>query len=64
MQSDPVYILTSVLDTTNFQEVTVPLTDFSNRYMKEIDLMFGVKGSGASPNTPMIIINSVKWESR
>lgn len=64
MHSDPVYILTAALDTTSFHEITIPLTDFSNRQIKDIDLVFGIKGSGASPNTPLIIINSIKWESR
>jgi len=64
MQSDFVNVLTSALDTTDFHEITIPLTDFANRYMKEVDLMFGIKGSGASPNTQMMIINSVKWKSR
>ena len=64
MQSSPVFVLTSALDTASFQEVTIPFTDFSNRYMKDIDLVFGIKGSGATPNTPLLVINSVKWKSR
>ncbi|MBI2280367.1 MAG: hypothetical protein HYU68_06720 [Bacteroidetes bacterium] len=63
-QSDPIGVPTSILDTTSFKEVTIPLINFSNRYMQEIDLVFGIKGSGATPNTSLIIINNIKWVTR
>ena len=62
-ESDPVVVTTSILDTTSFKEVTIPLINFTNRYMQEIDLVFGIKGSNATPNTPLIIISDVKWVS-
>lgn len=63
LQSDPVVVPTSILDTTSFKEVTIPLINFTNRYMQEMDLVFGIKGSNATPNTPLIIISDVIWVS-
>lgn len=62
-QSDPIGVPTSILNTTSFTEITIPLINFTNRYMQSIDLVFGIKGSGATPNTPLIIINNIKWVS-
>jgi len=31
--------------------------------MQNIDVVFGIKGSNADPNTSLIIINEVKWLS-
>ena len=62
-QSDPVAVPTSILDTTSFKEVTIPLTNFTNRYMQQVDLVFGIIGSNATPNTPLIIISDIKWVS-
>ena len=64
LQSDPINIITSTLDTTSFKEVTIPLSSFINRYMQDIDLVFGIKGTGATPNTPLIIINNIKWVTK
>jgi 3D (Asp-Asp-Asp) domain-containing protein len=63
-QSDPVNLVTSLLDSTSFKEITIPLSDFTNRNMQDIDLVFGIKGAGATPNTPLIIINHIKWVTR
>ena len=64
LQSDPVNVFTSTLDTNFFTEVAIPLTDFSNRHMKNIDLVFGVKGTNATPNTRLIILNNIRWVSK
>ncbi|MDB4534705.1 hypothetical protein N9242_07525 [Vicingaceae bacterium] len=60
--SDPKTIPSTVLDTNNFKEVSIPLVSFTNRHMQNIDLVFGIKGDNAAPNTPLIIISSIKWE--
>ncbi|MGE0561001.1 MAG: hypothetical protein AB7O47_04250 [Flavobacteriales bacterium] len=62
-QSDPVGVPTSILNTTSFSEVTIPLLNFSNRYMKDVDLVFGIKGSNAGSNKSIIIIKDIKWVS-
>lgn len=61
--SDLLLVPTSVLNTTSFTEISIPLADFTNRYMQNIDVVFGIKGSNASPNTSLIIISEVKWLS-
>jgi len=64
LASDPINISTAILDTTNFTEISIPLTNFTNRHMKNIDLVFGIKGSNAAPNTSLLLINSIKWETK
>lgn len=59
--SNLVQITTAVLDTNSFKEVIIPLIDFPNRQMQNIDLVFGVKGANAPANTNLLIINNVKW---
>ncbi|MBL4594901.1 MAG: hypothetical protein JKX68_13970 [Flavobacteriales bacterium] len=61
LQSDPVVLSSSSLDTNSFKEISIPLTSFTNRYMQDIDLVFGIKGTNAMPNTNLILISSVKW---
>jgi hypothetical protein len=63
LQSDPFLTSSSVLDTNSFKEISIPLTSFTNRYMQDIDLVFGIKGTNATPNTSLIMIKSVKWIS-
>jgi len=60
--SDPIIISSTILDTNNFNEISIPLTSFPNRYMNNIDLVFGIQGTNASPNTSLIIIDKIKWE--
>lgn len=57
--SNPIFA--TVLDTSSFKTVTIPLLDFPQRQMQTIDLVFGVKGSGAPANTNLLIIDNVKW---
>ncbi|MCO6499542.1 MAG: hypothetical protein J5I47_04075 [Vicingus serpentipes] len=64
LQSDPINIFTNTLDTTSFTEIAIPLADFTNRHMQNIDLVFGVKGTNATPNTPLVIINNIRWVSQ
>ncbi|OFY96233.1 MAG: hypothetical protein A3K10_12505 [Bacteroidetes bacterium RIFCSPLOWO2_12_FULL_31_6] len=64
LQSDPINIVTSILDSTSFKEITIPLSSFTNRYMQDIDIVFGIKGTGATPNTPLIIISNIKWTTK
>lgn len=64
LQSDPVSVSASILDTNSFKEVKIPLVDFTNRYMQDIDLVFGLKGLNTTPNTNLLMISSVKWVSR
>ena len=64
LQSDPINIFTSSLDTNSFNEIYIPLANFTNRYMQDVDLVFGIKGINATPNTPLIMINSIKWVSK
>lgn len=61
LQSDPVKIATSSLDTISFKTVTIPISKFSNRNVKNVDIFFGLKGTNAQPNTSLILINSIKW---
>ncbi len=63
-QSDPISVSTQALDTSSFTEIVIPLIDFTNRHMQEIDLVFGVSGSNATPNTNLILINNIKWVSK
>jgi len=60
--SDPSNISTAILDTNTFTEISIPLLNFTNRHMNDIDLVFGIKGSNATPNTSLLLINSIKWE--
>lgn len=62
--SDLLNISSSILDTSSFKEVIIPLTDFSNRHMQEIDVVFGVKGLNAEPNTSLIYFNNIRWVSK
>lgn len=62
--SDLLNLNANSLDTVSFKQITLPLTSFVNRSMQDIDLVFGIKGSNATPNTPLIIINSIKWVSK
>ena len=64
LQSDPLTVSTNILDTNSFKEIKIPLTDFTNRYMQDINLVFGLKGINATPNTNLMMINSIKWVSR
>ena len=64
LQSDPIVIASSNLDTNSFKEISIPLTNFTNRHMQEIDLVFGIKGTDATPNTSLIMIRSIKWVTR
>lgn len=59
--SDPITISSSVLDTNNFNAVTVPLSSFTNRHMQNINLTFGIKGTNAAPNSPLIMISHISW---
>ena len=59
--SDPIVISSASLDTSSFTEITMPLIDFANRHMQEIDLVFGLQGTNASPNTSLIMIENIKW---
>lgn len=61
--SDLMQLPASLLNTSSFTEITIPLADFTNRHMQNIDVVFGIKGSNADPNTSLIIINEVKWYS-
>lgn len=61
LQSDPVVITSSALDTNSFREISVPIASFTNRHIQDIDLVFGIKGTNATPNTNLIIISSIKW---
>lgn len=63
-QSDPLNVSTSALDTSSFKEITIPLINFTNRNMQNIDLVFGIKGNNALPNTSLLYINSIKWVAR
>ncbi|GAB4256163.1 MAG: hypothetical protein Kow0079_13230 [Vicingaceae bacterium] len=60
-QSLPVEISTATLDTNSFKTITIPLLDFKERTMRNINLVFGVKGSNGPVNKPVLIINNVKW---
>lgn len=60
-RSDPINLFTSELDTSSFKEISLPLNSFSSRNMDNIDLVFGVKGLNATPNTSLIMIKSIKW---
>ncbi len=62
--SDPVNISSSILDTNNFQEISIPLTSFTNRHMESIDFVFGIKGTNATPNSSLIMINNIRWEAK
>ncbi len=64
LQSDPINIVASTLDTNSFKEITIPLASFTNRYMQDIDIVFGIKGTNATPNTPLIIISNIKWVTK
>lgn len=64
LRSDPVVLSSTSLDTNSFKEISIPLNSFTNRYMKEIDLVFGIRGTNATPNTNLIMISSVKWVTR
>jgi hypothetical protein len=64
LQSDPVNIITSSLDTNSFKEISIPLISFTNRYMQDVDLVFGIKGTNATPNSSLILINSIKWVTK
>jgi hypothetical protein len=64
LRSDAVGLSTNTLDTNSFKEITIPLTDFSNRYMQDIDLVFGLKSLNNAPNTNQIMVRSIKWVSR
>jgi len=61
--SDLLQLPSSILNTSSFTEIKIPLADFTNRHMQNIDVVFGIKGSNADPNTSLIIINEVKWLS-
>lgn len=63
-QSDPVSVSTQALDTSSFTEIVIPLIDFTNRHMQEINVVFGISGSNATPNSNLILINNVKWVSK
>ena len=63
-QSDPVNLSTSAIDTSNFTEIVIPLLDFSNRHIKDIDLVFGIKGSNAPPYTNLLLIDRIRWVTR
>ena len=60
--SDPSIVSTTALDTISFKEISIPLVNFTNRHLQNIDLVFGIKGSNAIPNTSLLMINSIKWE--
>jgi hypothetical protein len=64
LQSDPIVLPATALDTSSFTEITLPLIDFSNRHMQSIDLVFGVKGLNAMPNTNLMLIREVKWVTK
>ncbi len=63
-QSDVVSISTQSLDTSSFREITIPLLDFPNRHMQNIDIVFGIKGNNATPNNNLILIDKVEWLAR
>jgi len=60
--SDPIATSTSTLDTNSFKEITIPISNFSNKQVNNIDLVFGIKGSNAPANTRLIIISNIRWE--
>lgn len=62
--SDLLKVSSSNLDTSSFKEISIPLLDFSNRHMQEIDVVFGIKGTNATPNTSLLLINNIKWLSK
>jgi hypothetical protein len=62
--SDPQIISSSLLDTNSFNEVKIPLANFTNRHLQSIDLVFGISGTNANPNSSLLIIDSIKWESK
>ena len=64
LQSDPVIVSSSVLDTIEFKEITIPLTRFTERHMQNIDLVFGLKGTNATPNTSLMMIDNVRWVAK
>lgn len=57
--SNPVTI--SILDTTSFKQIQIPLIDFPKRNMESIDLVFGIKGSNAPANQNLLIIDNIRW---
>lgn len=59
--STPLSVFTSVLDTSSFQQITVPLEDFDKRYMQMLDVVFAVKGGNAPVNTNLLILNNIRW---
>ena len=62
--ADPISVTTSNLDTNSFKEISLPFTNFNDRNMNSIDLVFGIQGNNAAPNTSLIMINNVRWEAR
>lgn len=63
-QSDVITASTTVLDTNSFTEIVMPLLNFPDRHMKSINLVFGLQGTNADPNSPLLIINNVRWVTR
>jgi len=63
LSSEPVGVFTSPLDTTSFNPLVIPLTEFARRNLTALDLVFGVNGTGAVPNSPLIIISEIRWEA-
>jgi len=61
LSSSPFGVSTSPLDTLSFKEVSIPLISFQGRNLQNMDLVFGIRGNGATPNTSLIIINDVRW---
>lgn len=61
LSSDPVSVFTSALDTSSFKEISIPLLDFADRNMQNIDLVFGLRGNNATPNTSLILIDNIRW---
>jgi len=64
LQSNSINVFTNELDTSSFNEVSISLTDFTDRYMQNVDVVFGIKGTNATPNTPLVIINNVRWTAK
>ncbi|MDG1477403.1 MAG: hypothetical protein P8Q14_09675 [Vicingaceae bacterium] len=60
--SDPVVTSTATLDTNSFKEISIPISSFSNKQVNNIDLVFGIKGSNAPANKPLIMISNIRWE--
>jgi len=64
LRSNLINFSTSPLDTNSFKEISIPLTDFYIGSVKGINLVFGVKGTNAKPNTPLVIFNNIRWTSK